>query len=93
MGDRPGHDGEDHGRAAALRYQRGVDPAPTLIARGGGATARRIVELAKLHGIPVRRDPDLLALLGSLDLGDEIPIEAYRAVAEVLAFLYRANTK
>jgi flagellar biosynthesis protein len=94
MGPRPDADSAsaDRSRAAALRYGRGVDPAPVLVARGGGETARRIVELAKLHRIPVRRDPDLLALLGSLELGDEIPIEAYRAVAELLAFLYRANS-
>jgi flagellar biosynthesis protein len=80
-------------RAAAIKYERGIDAAPVLLARGGGETARRILELARFHDIPVRRDPDLLALLGSLELGDEIPVEAYRAVAEVLAFLYRLNAK
>ncbi|MBI5446378.1 MAG: EscU/YscU/HrcU family type III secretion system export apparatus switch protein, partial [Deltaproteobacteria bacterium] len=46
---------------------------------------------AKKAGIPVREDPGLAEVLSKLDPGDEIPPETYRAVAEILAFLYRLD--
>ena len=78
--------------AAALGYDRGVDRAPRLLARGRGEVAERILERAREHDIPVEQDPDLLQCLGSLEVGHEIPVEAYAAVAQVLAFLYRKNS-
>jgi flagellar biosynthesis protein len=78
--------------AAALGYSRGVDAAPRLLAKGSGETAARIVELARQHGIPIQQDPDLLQCLAPLQVGDAIPVEAYRAVAVILAFLYRKNS-
>lgn len=81
-------------RAVALRYR--PDPpfsdfAPRLVAKGEGNLADRIVALAREHGIPVERDPDLLAALAPLDLDQLIPPELFRAVAIMLAALYRAN--
>jgi len=77
--------------AAALRYAREKDPAPRLVAKGRGAVADRILEVARRHGIPIREDRDLIRLLASLDLYQEIPPDLYRAVAEILAFLYSLN--
>lgn len=77
-------------RAIALRYEEG-DRAPKVIATGAGEIARRILELAAANNIPVRRDDTLVEILGKLDLGYEIPPETYRAVAEILAFLYRTD--
>lgn len=77
--------------AVALRYLRGEDDAPRVVARGQGELAARILDLARRHGIPVRRDGDLAGILSKLDLGEQIPAALYQAVAEVLAYLYRAD--
>jgi flagellar biosynthesis protein len=77
--------------AAAVGYRRGIDPAPRVVAKGTGAAAERILERADRDGVPVHRDPDLLQSLSVLRVGDEIPHEAFTAVAEILAFLYERN--
>ena len=77
--------------AAALGYDRGTEDAPRLLARGRGDVAERILARARDHDIPIEKDPDLLQCLGSLEIGQEIPVEAYAAVAQVLAFLYQKN--
>lgn len=75
--------------AIALRYEgRG---APRLIAKGRGATAERIVELAKSHGIPMQHDPELVEMLAQMKLGEEIPPALYAAIAELLAFIYSVS--
>ena len=77
--------------AVALRYDRGEDRAPSVVAKGRGEVAEKILAIAQEHDIPVRSDPDLLNLLSACELGDQIPEELFGAVAEVLAFLYRVN--
>lgn len=79
-------------RAVALRYGTD-DRAPRVVASGAGEIARRIIELAQEHKVPVREDDSLVNVLAKLDLGYEIPHETYRAVAEILAFLYRTDEK
>ena len=78
--------------AAALGYDRGTEDAPRLLARGRGDVAERILARARDHDIPIEKDPDLLQCLSSLEVGHEIPVEAYQAVAQILAFLYRKNS-
>jgi flagellar biosynthesis protein len=78
-------------RAAALRYERGVDRAPRVVARGEGHLAERILAAAREHGIPIHEDRALVQVLTKLDVDAEIPLEVFQAVAEILAFLYRAN--
>jgi flagellar biosynthesis protein len=80
-------------RAAALGYDSETDAAPRLLAKGAGEVADRIIALAKEHGIPIREDRDLVAVLARLDLDQEIPPELYKAVAELLAFVYRVNSR
>ncbi|MDD2941431.1 MAG: EscU/YscU/HrcU family type III secretion system export apparatus switch protein [bacterium] len=77
-------------RAVALKYDKG-EKAPRVVATGAGEIARRILELARENNIPVYEDEGLTDLLGRLDVGLEIPPETYRAVAEILAFLYRTD--
>lgn len=80
--------------AVALRYQPEapfLDAAPRLVAKGQGYLADRILELARKHGVPIQRDPDLLATLEPLDVNRLIPQDLFQAVAIVLAALYRAN--
>ena len=77
--------------AVALEYRRDKDNAPRVSAKGKGYIAERIIELAREHGIEVREDSDLTTLLSKLDIDMPIPLEAYTAVAEILAYIYKAN--
>ncbi|MGQ9857098.1 MAG: EscU/YscU/HrcU family type III secretion system export apparatus switch protein [Thermodesulfobacteriota bacterium] len=79
--------------AVALGYDRLLHRAPRIVAKGEGELARRIVELARAHGIPLREDPALVRLLSNLEVDQEIPPVLYQAVAEVLAFVYRLGGK
>jgi flagellar biosynthesis protein len=78
-------------RAVALRYDQDSESAPRVLAKGNGDIAERIIALAREHGIPLHEDRDLVRLLGVLDLDIEVPPQLYRALAEVLAHVYRAN--
>lgn len=79
--------------AVALRYDPTVAPAPRVIATGRGRVAERILERARDSGVPVQEHGDLAQILSSLPTGEEIPEELFRAVAEVLALIYRVNSK
>lgn len=78
-------------RAVALAYDRDEESAPRVLAEGQGEIARRILELAQAHDVPVHEDADLVELLAALDVGDEIPVDLYAVIAELLAYLYRLN--
>ena len=80
-------------KAVALRYDRQKEDAPRVVAKGQGKIAQKIIELAKAHDIPIKDDPDLIEVLSSLEIDEEIPSEIYVAVAELLAFVYSANSK
>ncbi len=82
---------EDSDLAVALSYDPDRTAVPRVVAKGRGAIAAQIVALAREHGVAVRRDRDLAALLGTLEIDCPIPIAAFAAVAEILAHLYRAN--
>lgn len=75
--------------AVALRYEG--NGAPRVTAKGQGEVAEQILAIAAEHGVPVREEPELAALLARVDLGEEIPPALYVAVAEVLAFAYRLS--
>jgi flagellar biosynthesis protein len=78
--------------AAAIKYDPDKDAAPRLTAKGKGYVADKIIELAKRHDIPIKSDPGLVEILNRLDIDEQIPMEVYRAVAEILAFVYSLNT-
>lgn len=75
--------------AVALTHE-GRD-VPRVVASGHGAIAERILELAFAHGVKVREDADLAQILALVDLDSEIPLEAFAAVSEILAYVYKAN--
>jgi flagellar biosynthesis protein len=64
---------------------------PTVTASGRGAVAEQILQLAFAHGVKVRTDPDLAEVLAAVEVDTVIPVEAFVAVAEILAYVYRAN--
>lgn len=84
---------DDKRKAAALKYKQGQDPAPRLVAKGSGWLAEKIIQSAKEHHIPLQEDPHLIEILSSLDMYEEIPPALYKAVAEILVFIYQMNNK
>ena len=80
-------------KAVALLYDRKKNDAPVVMASGKGELAKKILALAKEAGIPVMEDPGLVEILAKVPVGDEIPVELYQAVAEILAFVYQINRK
>ena len=80
--------------AVALRYAPGRDPAPRVVAKGKGALARRIREIAEAHGVPVREERSLARSLYALvKVGETIPEALFEAAAILLAEIYRARRR
>jgi len=75
-------------RLEALALEYGLNKTPRVTAKGHDDLARRIIEEAKKQGVYVAEDPQLLALLSKLDVGDEIPQDMYTAVAVILSWVY-----
>lgn len=76
--------------AVALKYDHGKQRAPVCVAKGQNAVALRIVEIAEENHVHVTEDPPLTrALYKAVDVGQEIPAEFYKAVAEILAYIYK----
>ena len=73
--------------AVALHYDR--TGAPRVVAKGKGTIGAKIIELAKEHNIPIEENEVLAGALSHVELGDEIPSDLYKAVAEVLVFVLR----
>jgi len=81
-------------RAAAVALKKyGIDESalPKVVAAGYGKLAEQIVELAFRNGVKVREDKDLAQMLAAIELDSEIPTEALIAIAEILAYVYKAN--
>jgi flagellar biosynthesis protein len=74
-------------KAAALVYDQ--IGAPRIVAKGVGEVARKMIEAAELEGIPIQKNEVLVEALMQVELTKEIPPQLYRAVAEILAFVYR----
>ena len=78
--------------AVALKYERGKDAAPVILAKGEDRFARRLRELAAEHGVPVVENKPVARLLYALGrVGETIPPELYQASAEILALVYRTH--
>jgi flagellar biosynthetic protein FlhB len=76
--------------AVALQYDQATMPAPKVVAKGADLLAKRITKIAEEHQIPVLQRPPLArALYGAVETGQEIPPELYRALAEILAYVFR----
>jgi flagellar biosynthesis protein len=75
--------------AVALHYDK--KGAPRVVAKGRGSIGEKIIEVAKAHDIPIEENEVLAGALSNVELGDEIPPELYKAVAEVLVFVLRLS--
>ncbi len=78
-------------KAVGLQYDKKDNPTPIVNSKGIGEVAQKILEVAKENNVPIYQDTDLIDLLMVLELNQQIPIELYKAVAEVLAFVYKLN--
>ena len=78
-------------RAVALAYAAGSS-APTVVAKGRGLVADQIIERARDAGVFVHESKELVSLLMDIDLDGQIPPALYRAIAELLAWLYHIES-
>lgn len=80
-------------RAVALKYSPKADTAPVVVAKGQGLVADQILTLARENGVPIQEDASLVEVLSKLEIDQEIPVELYALVAEVLSFVYRSDQR
>jgi len=80
-------------KAIAILYNENDAAAPRVVASGKGVIAEKIIATAREAGIHIQEDANLVELLAKVPLGEQIPVELYQTVAEVLAFVYRMNEK
>ena len=78
-------------KAAALSYDQKKDAAPRLAAKGRGDIARRILDVAREHDIPIHQDADLMEVLETVEIDQEVPLEVYAVVAEIFSYIYKVN--
>lgn len=83
---------EKRKEAVALLYNP-EENSPKVVAKGKGKIAENILQKAEEHNVPVYEDPNLVELLGQLELNESIPPDLYEAVAEVFAFIYRLDRR
>ena len=80
--------------AVALKYEMGAKGAPKVVAKGADLIAKRIREVAEENDVPLVENPPLArALYATVDLDHEIPPEHYRAVAEIISYVFRLKGK
>ncbi|MBQ3434261.1 MAG: EscU/YscU/HrcU family type III secretion system export apparatus switch protein [Selenomonadaceae bacterium] len=78
-------------KAVALKYVAERDLAPKVIAKGRGHVAEHILETAQKNAVPVYQDKTLVNMLMALEIDREIPPELYKAIAEVMAYVYKMD--
>lgn len=88
-----GNTEQERKKAVAVQYDRQTMIAPKIVAKGQGIVADNIIEQAVLYNVPVYQNKSLAGLLMALELDREIPADLYKAVAEVLVFVYNADSK
>lgn len=80
--------------AIALKYDREVAASPLVMAKGSDYLALRIMDVAKKSDVPIIRNPPVArGMYQQVEIGDEIPEDFYKAVAEILAFVYKSKRK
>lgn len=79
--------------AVALEYEKGSREAPRVVAKGRGIIAERIIALAEENDIVIEANPALAKALSGAELDEEIPVELFEAVAEVIGFVLRARSR
>ena len=78
-------------KAVALKYDLERDSAPRVVAKGRGHVAEHILATAQKNTIPVYQNKTLVNMLMALEIDREIPPELYKAIAEVMAYVYKMD--
>lgn len=78
-------------KAVALKYDMQQDMAPRVIAKGRGHVAEHILATAQKNSVPVYQNKTLVNMLMALEIDREIPPELYKAIAEVMAYVYKMD--
>jgi flagellar biosynthesis protein len=81
----------EHKSPLAVALARAQPGAPRVVAKGRGEVGRRIIDMARAHGVPLEENPALAEALAQVELEHAIPEALYRAVAEVLVFILRMS--
>ena len=84
---------DDHKVDVAVALHWDGAGVPRVTAKGRGEVAERIAAIARHHDVPINDDPDLVQVLASVPLGNDIPEALFVAVAEVIAFAYRLRAQ
>ena len=77
--------------AVALNYDEKT--APRVTAKGEDDIAQKIYEIARHHNVPLQENKELVKILSTIELGEQIPEMLYLAVAEIIAFAYYLRGK
>jgi flagellar biosynthesis protein len=80
-------------KAFAIKDNKNDTTRPKIVAKGHGKVAEKILRLAFDNDIRVRTDEDLVEILSVVEEDCEIPLEALAVVAEILSYVYNANSK
>lgn len=84
---------KNYKKAVALRYRKGTDKAPKVVAKGLNDIASKILEVAEKEDVPIIEDNSAVEEFYGIDLNLEIPPEMYKIAAEVLAYVYTMDRK
>jgi len=79
--------------AVAVKYDPAVSDAPKVMASGQGTIARKIMDIAEENGIPIQESPELAATLAAVPHGENIPVETFGIVADIITFLMKSDQK
>ncbi len=79
--------------SVAISYRRGEMDAPQIVAKGADAVAMRIREIAKEHNVPLVENVPVARALFKVDIGEQVPEDLFKAVAEILAYVYSLKGK
>jgi len=80
--------------AVALRYDPSKMSAPMVVAKGMRKLAQKIIKIARKYDIPIVENPEIAwALYRTVEVGEEVPVKFYKAIAEILAYVYRMKGK
>ncbi|NBI06837.1 EscU/YscU/HrcU family type III secretion system export apparatus switch protein [Senegalia massiliensis] len=79
--------------AIAIRYRADIDKVPRIIAKGKGVVATNIISQAEKSDIYINKDDNLANKLYNLEIGSEIPVDFYEAIASILVFVYEIDEK
>ena len=78
----------------ALRYERGVDSAPVVVAKGADIVAMKIREIAKEHDVPIIENKPLARMIyAKVEINEEIPVEMYQMATDVILAVYKMKNK